>query len=59
GMSLAEWASWVVRCEAKSGLAWDDPLPLLGATLRRGLETLARTVRRSKEPPLTLRSVKE
>jgi len=59
GMSLAEWVPWVFRCEAKSGLAWDDPLPLLGATLRRGLETLARSVRRTKEPPLTLRSVKE
>ena len=59
GMSLAEWIPWVVRCKAKSGLAWDDPLPLIGATVRRGIETLARTARRTKEPPLTLRSVKE
>ena len=59
GMSLAEWVPWVFRCEAKSGLAWDDPLPLLGATLRRGIESLAHAVRRTKEPPLTLRSVKE
>jgi D-aspartate ligase len=59
GMSLAQWMPWVFRCEAKSGFAWDDPLPLIGATLRRGLESLARTVRRTKEPPLTLRSVKE
>lgn len=59
GMSLAEWIPWVLRCEAKSGLAWDDPLPLIGATVRRGIETLARTIRRTKEPPLTLRSVKE
>jgi predicted ATP-grasp superfamily ATP-dependent carboligase len=58
GMSLAEWIPWVARCEAKSGLAWDDPLPLLGASVRRGIETLVRTARRTK-PPLTLRSVKE
>ena len=59
GMSFAEWIPWVLRCEAKSGLAWDDPLPLLGATLRRGMEALRDTVRGTKEPPLTLRSVKE
>jgi len=59
GMSFAEWIPWVLRCEAKSGLAWDDPLPLIGATVRRGIDALARTLRRTKEPPLTLRSVKE
>ena len=59
GMSLAEWIPWVFRCEAKSGLAWDDPLPLLGATARRGIDALAATVRGTKEQPLTLRSVKE
>lgn len=59
GMSLAEWIPWVLRCEAKSGLAWDDPLPLIGATVRRGIDALARTVRRTEEQPLTLRSVKE
>ena len=59
GMPLAEWIPWVLRCEAKSGLAWDDPLPLLGATLRRGMDALRETVGRTKEPPLTLRSVKE
>ena len=59
GMSLAEWIPWMFRCEAKSGLAWDDPLPLIGATVRRGIDALARTVRRTDEQPLTLRSVKE
>jgi predicted ATP-grasp superfamily ATP-dependent carboligase/CelD/BcsL family acetyltransferase involved in cellulose biosynthesis len=59
GMSFAEWIPWVLRCDAKSGFAWDDPLPLFGATARRGIETLMRTVRGTKEPPLTLRSVKE
>jgi predicted ATP-grasp superfamily ATP-dependent carboligase/CelD/BcsL family acetyltransferase involved in cellulose biosynthesis len=58
GMSLAKWIPWVIRCEAKSGLAWDDPLPLLGATLHRGIDTLAHRVR-TNEPPLTLRRVKE
>jgi len=59
GMSFAEWIPWVFRCDAKSGLAWDDPLPLIGATVRRGIDALAQTVRRTEEQPLTLRSVKE
>ena len=59
GMSLAQWAIWVVRCQAKSGFAWDDPLPMIGATVRRGMDSLARVVRGSNEPPLTLRSAKE
>lgn len=58
GMSLAEWTPWLLRCEAKSGLAWDDPFPLFGATLRRGIAVLRGVIRR-KGPPLTLRSVKE
>jgi D-aspartate ligase len=59
GMSLAEWTLWVIRCQAKSGFAWDDPLPMIGATVRRGIDSLARVVRGSNEPPLTLRSAKE
>jgi predicted ATP-grasp superfamily ATP-dependent carboligase len=59
GMSLAKWIPWVSRCEAKSGLAWDDPVPLIGATVRRGMDALVRTVRRTEEQPLTLRGVKE
>lgn len=59
GMPFAEWIPWVLRCEAKSGVAWDDPIPVVGATVRRGLDALTRTVRRTKEQPLTLRSVKE
>ena len=58
GMSLAQWASWLLRCEAKSGLAWDDPFPLFGATLHRGITALSGAIRR-KGSPLTLRSVKE
>jgi D-aspartate ligase len=26
---LAVWLPWALRCEAKSAVAWDDPLPLL------------------------------
>jgi predicted ATP-grasp superfamily ATP-dependent carboligase/CelD/BcsL family acetyltransferase involved in cellulose biosynthesis len=59
GMSLANWIPWVFQCEAMSGFAWDDPLPLIGASVRRGIDAFVRTVRRTKEPPLTLRSVKE
>jgi predicted ATP-grasp superfamily ATP-dependent carboligase len=29
GIPLAVWLPWALRCEAKSAVAWDDPLPLL------------------------------
>ena len=29
GLSLSDWLAWIIRCEAKSGLAWDDPMPFL------------------------------
>lgn len=29
GVPLASWAAWMMRCEAKSGIAWDDPMPFL------------------------------
>src|SRR5205807_857735 len=35
GMSLFKWLPWALSCEAKSAIAWDDPLPLLGAALKR------------------------
>ena len=55
GMSLVGWLPWVLRCEAKSGVAWDDPLPLFGAVFRRGINALAHVGRRAKErPPWTL-----
>ncbi|HYX82340.1 MAG TPA: GNAT family N-acetyltransferase, partial [Gemmatimonadales bacterium] len=41
GIPLATWIPWVIQCKAKSGLAWDDPLPLIGATVRRGMNALA------------------
>jgi predicted ATP-grasp superfamily ATP-dependent carboligase len=42
GMSPARWLRWVLACEAKSGFAWDDPLPLPRATFWR-LRRMART----------------
>jgi hypothetical protein len=38
---------WALRCEAKSGVAWDDPIPLFGAALWRGMN-------RVQQPQLTL-----
>jgi len=35
GVPLSTWLRWVLRCEAKSALSWDDPLPLLRASLHR------------------------
>jgi D-aspartate ligase len=35
GVPLADWLAWTWRCEAKSSLSWDDPLPLPRAMLRR------------------------
>lgn len=30
-----EWIRWTLACEAKSNIAWDDPLPLVLATMWR------------------------
>jgi predicted ATP-grasp superfamily ATP-dependent carboligase len=35
GLSALDWLRWVAACEAKSGFAWDDPLPLPRAMLWR------------------------
>jgi predicted ATP-grasp superfamily ATP-dependent carboligase len=29
GVSLVRWLPWALACEAKSAVAWDDPLPVL------------------------------
>jgi predicted ATP-grasp superfamily ATP-dependent carboligase len=29
GMPLLTWLLWTLQCEAKSALAWDDPMPVL------------------------------
>jgi predicted ATP-grasp superfamily ATP-dependent carboligase len=30
GVPLGEWLSWTRRCEARSLLSWDDPMPMIG-----------------------------
>ena len=40
GMSLFKWLPWALSCEAKSTMAWDDPLPFLGPALKRVLSKL-------------------
>jgi D-aspartate ligase len=37
GVPLWRWLAWMLRCEAKSAIAWDDPMPLLGGALSRCL----------------------
>jgi len=33
GVSTSTWLLWTLRCEAKSTIAWDDPMPLLRGVL--------------------------
>lgn len=42
GLGYGAWLAWALRCEAKSGFAWDDPLPLPRAALQRLRHRLAR-----------------
>jgi D-aspartate ligase len=42
GMGRLEWLRWALRCEAKSGFALSDPLPLPRAALFRLRRRLAR-----------------
>ena len=35
GISFPDWLPWAIRCEAKSSLSFDDPLPLIGAGFHR------------------------
>jgi hypothetical protein len=35
GLPLTSWAPWALHCEAKSSLAFDDPMPLLRSSLYR------------------------
>jgi len=53
GVAFPQWLSWMLRCEAKSGFAWDDPFPFIGAALRRGFDALR------PQPKLRLQRVKE
>jgi D-aspartate ligase len=42
GVPLAQWASWARRCEARSMMALDDPLPLLRLALVRARRRISR-----------------
>lgn len=35
GLPTITWLLWTLRCEAKSSIAWDDPIPLLRGALSR------------------------
>ena len=41
GISLVKWLPWAFKCEAKSGIAWDDPMPILRSKLWQRLSHLA------------------
>lgn len=45
GVPAAEWLRWTLRCEARSMMALDDPLPLLRLALVRGRRGLLRARR--------------
>ncbi len=40
GVPFLKWLPWALSCEAKRTVAWDDPMPLLGAILWRGTSWL-------------------
>jgi hypothetical protein len=35
GVPLRRWLPWAWRCQAKSMMAWDDPLPFLRLSVQR------------------------
>lgn len=39
GVPIAHWLGFTAGCEAKSGLSWDDPMPLPRAALHRSIRT--------------------
>ncbi len=45
GIGPLRWLVWALRCEAKSGFAWDDPLPLPGALAWRAADRVRSTLR--------------
>jgi D-aspartate ligase len=46
GMSLLQWLPWASRCEAKSAVAWDDPMPMVYGLLARVRGAAKRRMRR-------------
>ena len=47
GVSLLTWFRWAVGCEAKRAIAWDDPMPLVGAVVARGVSRLLHPTQRA------------
>ena len=45
GVPLRAWLPWAIRCEAKSVLAWDDPMPYLRGKLTRRVRPAAPSAR--------------
>jgi D-aspartate ligase len=41
GVPLVKWLPWVLSCEVKSEVAWDDPMPFLRGKLWRKFSRLA------------------
>lgn len=35
GMPVRTWLLWALQCEAKSGVAWDDPMPILREIIKK------------------------
>jgi D-aspartate ligase len=58
GMPFVSWLSWVLRCEAKSAIAWDDPMPLVRGAMSRffSRRSVATLPPRSTQPSLRVRS---
>jgi len=55
-LPLWRWLPWALACEAKSGLAWDDPLPLVRAALRSAGRRLISSPHPALAPSTTLRA---
>jgi len=51
---LWRWLVWSLGCEAKSGLAWDDPLPLVRAGLRAAGQRLISSAHAAPPTPTSL-----
>ncbi len=41
GISFVKWLPWALACEAKRAVAWDDPMPFIGAVMWRGKSRVA------------------
>jgi predicted ATP-grasp superfamily ATP-dependent carboligase len=50
GISTARWLAWLAGCDAKSGVSWDDPLPLVRRAAWQISQRLHPTAAESDEP---------